>query len=84
MSPQVKEAMRLKVLAECWRRGNLRYQFHSTQEKMTGAFEACPERRFFLLCSRRLGKSRMLLTLAFELAIQRGGSRIFSRFLQFL
>jgi hypothetical protein len=62
--------------AELWRRGELSYKFHATQKRILEALQKAERRKFFLLCSRRLGKTFMLLTLAFETALKKPGSRI--------
>lgn len=59
-----------------WARGDLRYLAHETQLKIRHALEANTRRKFFLLCSRRLGKSHLLVTLAFECAIKKPGARV--------
>lgn len=68
------EALRLQAAAELWRRGDLRWKLHSTQKKLYELVQN--KRRYFLLCSRRLGKSYWLVCAAFEHAIKHPGSRI--------
>jgi hypothetical protein len=57
-----------------WRRGELRWKLHATQKKLYDAM--VDRRRFFALCSRRLGKSYLLVCLAFEYAIRHPNARI--------
>lgn len=57
-----------------WRRGELRWKLHATQKKIYDVLTG--KRRYFALCSRRLGKSYLLVCLAFEYAIKNPGSRI--------
>ena len=63
------QAKQVKLAArhELWRRGSLFFKLDKTQKKIYGMMEG--KRRYFLLCSRRLGKSYMLTCLAFEYAI---------------
>lgn len=59
-----------------WRRADLYYKLHKTQRKIYDAIRASKAKRHFLCCSRRLGKSFMLVCLAFEQALRKPGSRI--------
>lgn len=59
---------------ELWRRGNLRWKLHATQKTLYDLLQG--KRRYFLLCSRRLGKSYLLVCLAFETALKKPGARI--------
>ncbi len=69
-------AVKRQVTDALWTRGALRYKLHDTQLKLYAAINACPYPEYFLLCSRRLGKSYMLVCLAFEMALQRPGARV--------
>ncbi len=64
------------LVKSAWERGVLRYKLHSTQLKMLEAYEQSSSRKFYLLCSRRLGKSYLLLTLAFEQALKKPNARV--------
>jgi hypothetical protein len=75
-TPEQIEAARVTARQELWRRGNLTFKLHPTQRKIYDAIYASKDRRHFLLCSRRLGKSYLLVTLAFEQALQTPNSRI--------
>lgn len=66
--------VKLAARAELWRRGDLKFKLHSTQRKLYDLIH--DKRRYFLLCSRRLGKSYLLVCLAFEYAIKNPGARI--------
>lgn len=59
---------------ELWRRGDLRWKLHATQQKIYDLLKG--KRRYFLKCSRRLGKSYALLAIAAEFAIKTPGARI--------
>jgi hypothetical protein len=74
LTPQETEAAQLLARHELWRRGNLRWKLHVTQKKLYDLVN--DKRRYFLLCSRRLGKSYLLVCIAFEQAIKVPGSRI--------
>jgi hypothetical protein len=76
LPPKALEYLKQQVYAECWRRGELEYKLHSTQKRIRAALAASTRRKFFLLCSRRLGKSFTLLCLALETAIKKPGARI--------
>lgn len=76
LDPEVARAMLKKVVAPLWQRGNLRYKLDDTQRKIKEAFSFKQERKFFLLCSRRLGKSYTLVVEAFEAALKKPHARI--------
>ena len=59
-----------------WSRGNLAYKLDATQRKIKDSIGAATERKFFLLCSRRLGKSFTLVLEAFETALKKPLSRV--------
>ncbi len=72
--PEVINDAVLQARAELWRRGDLRFKLHSTQLKLYDLLKG--RRRFFLACSRRLGKSYLLCCLALEYALQHPGARV--------
>jgi hypothetical protein len=76
LDPATREATYREVTRVLWKQGSLRYKLHETQCKIYDALQASSEKEFYLLCSRRLGKTYMLMCLAFELAIRKPGSRI--------
>lgn len=59
-----------------WQRGNLRYKLHATQLKILLAINRTDSRRFFVLCSRRLGKTFLLSTMAVQTCISRPNARV--------
>lgn len=72
------QARRLAVY-ECWRRGDLYYLLHPTQRQIYDAIQAgvgTGKLRHFLSCSRRLGKSYMLVVMALEIALRKPQARI--------
>ncbi len=73
---ETQQAALQRVRSTLWHRGNLRYKFHDTQLLILKAIEESQRRKFFVLCSRRLGKSYMLLTKCFELCIKKPGARV--------
>lgn len=76
LDDETRQAMYRQVAAEAWRRGNLRFKLDDTQLKIRDALDKSTTRKFFLLCSRRLGKSFTLITYAFELCVSRPSTRI--------
>lgn len=72
----VKAATIRQVRHALWRRGDLSYLLHSTQQKMVSAMDSATSRTFFLLCSRRLGKSFLLVVKAIEKCLQIPNSRV--------
>ena len=75
-NPELLAELQKTVAAELWRRGDLTYKLHETQKKIYDAIHGSGKRRHFLLCSRRLGKSFLLLLIAFEVAIKKQGARV--------
>lgn len=69
-----EKVIKLAARHELWRRGSLFWKLDRTQKKIYKMMEG--KRRYFLLCSRRLGKSFMLTCMAFEYAIQHPDSYI--------
>ncbi len=76
LPPEAAEAMRKKVVGVLWQRGQLGYKLDETQRKIKEAIRAAKERKFFLLCSRRLGKSFTLVQEAFEVALGKPFARV--------
>lgn len=69
----VAEARARKAL---WQRGNLKYLLHATQLRILKRLEENQGRKFFMLCSRRLGKTYMLCVLALQTCLQKANSRV--------
>lgn len=79
LSPALRDQLRRLVSAECWRKGRLDYKLHATQLKIKAAIDQAVAARsqfFYILCSRRLGKSFMLVDRAFELASSKPNARV--------
>lgn len=79
ITPEQWQAAKQKATTALWHRGRLRFKLHTTQlqilDSLEGAF-AAGSKKFYLLCSRRLGKSYMLLTLCFQKCLQKPGARV--------
>ena len=76
-SPEaVQRELAKRAATALWARGNLTYKLDATQRRIKDALSATKERKFFLLCSRRLGKSFTLVLEAFETALKKPLSRI--------
>lgn len=69
------EAAVLAAKHELWRRGDLAWKLDKTQKKMYDAIQR-GRRKHCLLCSRRLGKSFLLVVVAFETALKKPNQRI--------
>ena len=76
LDDETRRLLYLRTVEPLWRRGNLRFKLDETQLQILDRLEGVRSRKFFLLCSRRLGKSYMLVCLAFSLAIRQSGARI--------
>lgn len=76
LSPEAQAVLLHRVTGELWRRGDLQYKFHDAQKLIAKALGDAKRRKFFLLCSRRLGKTFALLCMAFGLAMKKAHSRI--------
>jgi hypothetical protein len=74
--PEVQKEIRRQASEKLWRKGYVRQKFHRTQARIHDALTASREQQFYLLCSRRLGKTYMLLGLAFEQCLQKPNSRV--------
>lgn len=65
------EKLRIKqARAELWRRGNLDFLLDDTQLEMKRAWQNSDQRKFIILCSRRIGKSYFLCHQAVEAALK--------------
>lgn len=64
------------VLNAAWSRGELSYLYHQTQQTISDAVRTSNSKKFFLLCSRRLGKSFYLVCEAFSLALRKPNARV--------
>lgn len=71
-----QEALQKAAVEALWRRGSLKFKLHSTQLKILSAVKASTQRKFMVVCSRRLGKTYMLMCLAVELCLQKPGARV--------
>lgn len=72
----VRAEMARRAAAALWSRGNLAYKLDPTQRRIKEAIGTTKERKFFLLCSRRLGKSFTLVLEAFETALKKPLARV--------
>lgn len=72
---EIKAARQLAVY-ELWRRGDLFYKLNATQRHIYDAIEASKSTRYFLNCSRRLGKSFSLVARAFEVCLRKPNARV--------
>lgn len=75
-SPQQLKAFEKAITHKAWAEGHLWYKFHDTQQRIYDAINAHESSQFYLLCSRRLGKTFMLLSMAFEVCIRKPGARV--------
>ena len=70
-------AVYAKAVQILWHRVALEYLLHETQVKILALLEGAKKhRKFFFLCSRRLGKSYLLFWLAVRQCLQKPGSRV--------
>ncbi len=76
MQTQHERLQQKRARASLWKRGEIGFLLDDTQQGMRNAFLSSSSRKFVLLCSRRLGKSFLLCTLATEQAMRKK-SRIF-------
>lgn len=72
----IQRELARRAATALWSRGNLTYKLDATQRSIKASLSATKERKFFLLCSRRLGKSFTLVLEAFETALKKPLSRI--------
>ena len=76
LSPQDRERLRAYTRRQAWENGALSYKWHATQQKIDAAVTQSQRRQFFLLCSRRTGKTYYLLCRLFSRAIRQPGARL--------
>lgn len=76
LSSEQVEATRALVLLNNWRNGTLEFKLHATQQLILSKLRSQAYPKFFLLCSRRLGKTYMLWALADMAARRKPGARI--------
>jgi hypothetical protein len=76
LDPETRRLMYLKTVAPLWRKGNLRFLLDETQLQILDRLNSTVSEKFYLLCSRRLGKSYTLVTLAFSLCIRKKNARV--------
>ena len=72
----VQRELARRAATALWERGNLSYKLDATQRVIKQSIGNTRERKFFLLCSRRLGKSFTLVLEAFETALKKPLSRV--------
>jgi hypothetical protein len=68
----IKEA----ISARCWKRGELRYKLKKCQLEMLTAIEKSERFKYFIKCSRRLGKSYLLNTMGNSQSNKKPGSQV--------
>lgn len=68
--------MQKMAVEPLWRKGRLDFLLDETQMKIQTAIKKSRNRQFYLLCSRRLGKSFTLVKIAFEMCLRKRGSRV--------
>lgn len=76
LTPEQKLEFTRQVHHRLWHAGDVSYKFHATQAAIFRSLNGSKERQFFLLCSRRLGKTYMLLALAFMTCLRKAGARV--------
>src|SRR5688572_9375828 len=59
-----------------WAAGNLRYKLKPCQLEMLGAIDASERFKYVIKCSRRLGKSFLLVTLANMVCQKKKGAQV--------
>lgn len=74
--PELLEDLLKSAVTTLWTRGSLEYKLHATQLKILEALDAATGRQFFLLCSRRLGKTFLLVLMCFQVALRKPGARV--------
>src|SRR5581483_7981117 len=65
-----------QVVKLAWKQGRLDYKLKNWQREAKLRWEQSPKDLFVLHCSRQIGKSVMLLTLATEACLKKPGTRI--------
>lgn len=76
LPPGERAAIQEYIVRQSWLSGSLGYRWHATQRKIDVAIQQSQRRKFFLLCSRRTGKSFYLLSRLFARAITQPGARL--------
>jgi len=71
-----KKPTKEQALRELWKRGELDYLLHEKQKEIKNLLLNNKERISVLLCSRRFGKTYVLLNMALELCIKKPGAII--------
>lgn len=74
--PEVRSAAKRLIARQGWTYGEISFLFHDTQDLIAAGIKRNTRRKFFVLCSRRLGKTFLLLALAFQTAIRKPGARV--------
>ena len=64
------------LVADAWKIGSLAYKLKPAQKLMRQAVYACPQFRYVIKCSRRLGKSFFLCSIATETALRKPYAQI--------
>lgn len=67
---------RSRAIKELWRRGELRWKLHAGQIGVYESIAESTERRYVINCSRRIGKTFLVVTIAIETARQKPGAQI--------
>lgn len=65
-----EELLRKEIVEELWRRGELNWKLHREQKKIYDYYNDFEKRIMVMLCSRRFGKSYMLLLMAMEICLK--------------
>lgn len=76
INPEIRLQMFKQAVEPLWRRGNLKFKLTDAQVNIREAIAGCTKRKFFLLCSRRFGKSFILVAYCFEVCIKKPGARV--------
>lgn len=78
LDPETRTKLVKQVVEQLWAHTGPTYDFllHETQRKIMASIDATTSRKFFVLCSRRLGKSFGILAREFRKAMRKPGARI--------
>lgn len=78
MAGLTKDQILKRAIAEAWKQGVLAYKLHESQDEIYNQLKdgSKTHKQFFLLCTRRFGKSFLLLVKAFEQALQEPNCRV--------
>lgn len=71
-----RTALVREIELEYFRRGELRWMLHASQQEVYDQIEACADHRFVLEIARQWGKTWLLATLAVETCIRFPGCRV--------